>query len=422
MSPQPTRDILPNGLSVLIALITRSPNDHPSITSSKKRVLLTIFAPGYACRASDFDLVVRRSLDDNAREADSAETATERIYVSIDFPGTGETDVGVLSSSNLDLGHGSAERVGVGTSEDGGDGTMRGEEERKKGGQPTIEGYARCLNYVRSIMYERLLAPQDRRDEEVFTAQIGENARTTTAESAIDTVLVGHSMGVRVVLEAFNQRPQGVVGLVFLDGSWYNLRGKGYVEEQRRIFREKEDQTKQQGSEGGRGEEEVASKEREQAVERLFAAMWSEHTPVEFREQAVRDAKSGAQRLASLRMSHLLWDDEKLEGALRVVKEKAIEVLVIQSTDAKGLARIPMMTGDESRWMKLVKDGVADGCYRGEVLEGLGHFPHVDGPGKRGSSAEQMGGRDIEIAGSLLAWRYEDESKSDGFQGQSAHS
>ena len=79
-------------------------------------------------------------------------------------------------------------------------------------------------------------------------------------------------------------------------------------------------------------------------------------------------------------MSHLLWDDEKLEGALRVGKEKAIKVLVIQSTDAKGLARIPMKTGEESQWMKLVRESVADGYYRGEVLEGLGHFPHVDGP------------------------------------------
>ena len=377
MSTQATREILPNGLSVLITSTTRTPKQHHSTTANtpgRKRVLLTIFVPGYACRASDFDLVVQWTLHYHARDRDDTgvenETATERVYVSIDFPGTRETDVRVLSS--LDLDDGGVEGDGRGERADVKDDPIRGKR------KPTIESYARCLNYARNIMEERLLAKQDRHDSTTSEPLAGAE-RIVDGETVVETVLVGHSMGVRVVLEAFTQRQQGVVGLVFLDGSWYNLRGKGYVKEQLRIFREEGDHTQRESSEGGGEKEEGASKEREQAVERLFAQMWSEHTPIEFRERALQDAKHNADRLASLRMSHLLWDNENLEHALRVVNDKAIKVLVIQSTDAKGLARIPMKTGDESRWMKLVRDSVADGCYRGEVLEGLGHFPHIDG-------------------------------------------
>ena len=227
--PRPsTRELLPNGISVLIASNTRSPDDRPGITLRKKRVLLTIFAPGYACRASDFDLVIRRSLDDDLQDSTGPEQAAEKVYVSVDFPGTGGTDVSVLE--RLDSEGGEPERIGDGkgraVQEGGGDVTTAAVEERKKRGKPTIEGYARCLNYVRRIMYERLYGELDWDDSTGSEARGGDEGKTE-GNRIIDTLLVGHSMGVRVVLDAFTQRPQGVIGLVFLDGSWYNLRGKG---------------------------------------------------------------------------------------------------------------------------------------------------------------------------------------------------
>ncbi len=45
----------------------------------------------------------------------------------------------------------------------------------------------------------------------------------------IETVLVRHSMGCRIVLEAFSQEPTHVSGIVLLDGSWYGREAEEYT-------------------------------------------------------------------------------------------------------------------------------------------------------------------------------------------------
>ena len=297
-----TRRTASSGLSILTV---SSLSAHPSPSS---RSLLVVVAPGYTCRASDFNEVTTRLSTQSQTQSDHYNQET---YISIDFPGTGETSL-----------------TGFET--------------------PTITSFGSLLNQVK----DEFLANQTQR--------------------RFDVVLAGHSMGVRVALEAFRQEPTGVTGIMLIDGSNYRLRGKEYLKQQLKTFAEQLP---------GAAQTQEQKDAQEAAVDVLFNNMFTSHTPEEFRQVAIRDGKRNVSESARLRRSHIQWDGEMMDDTVDLAARECIPVLVLQATDAKGPARVPLSPGEETEWMGYLKRKLG-AQYTGVTLDGLGHFPHVDGPGR----------------------------------------
>jgi len=168
-------------------------------------------------------------------------------------------------------------------------------------------------------------------------------------------ILVGHSMGCRVVLEANRIAPERVAGLVLIDGS-------------------------RAGSGDPDAAEAAARAQIEHAgykawAEDLFRQMFFKSTPAS--ERLVRRAvRQSAEIGAALWPRLARWDAATLEPALAAVRAP---VLVIQSTsrNAQG-QRAPLQAGQTSPWLDLL--GKKLDQVKIEVLPGLGHFAQLEAP------------------------------------------
>ena len=168
-------------------------------------------------------------------------------------------------------------------------------------------------------------------------------------------VLVGHSMGCRVVLEANRIAPERVAGLVLIDGS-----------------------------RAGSGDPEAAEAAARAQIEKTGYAAWAEDlfrqmffksTPASERLVA-RAVRQSAEIGAALWPRLARWDAALLETALASVRAP---VLVIQTTarNAQG-QRSALQAGQSSPWLDLLRDKLED--VRIEVLPGPGHFPQLEAP------------------------------------------
>ena len=168
-------------------------------------------------------------------------------------------------------------------------------------------------------------------------------------------VLVGHSMGCRVVLEANRIAPDRVGAIVLVDGS---RSGSGDPDAAERAARESIERA------GYRA-----------WAENLFRQMFFEPTPATERlvQRAVRQS---AEIGAALWPRMARWDAATLEPALAAVRAP---VLVIQTTSrgADG-KRAPLQEGERTPWLDLLSARLKN--VRIEVLPGLGHFPQLEAP------------------------------------------
>ncbi len=189
---------------------------------------------------------------------------------------------------------------------------------------------------------------------ETFGADV---AQLLEDEKLSDALLVGHSMGCRVVVQAAAVDSSRIGGLALIDGS--------------RL---------------GEGDPQAAAKNASAAIAAPGYAAWARGF-FEGMFVASSDPKLKADTVArALRLPEALgaalfprmvaWDAAKMEGALRAVKAP---ILVIQSTklDAR-LVRVSLAAGDTSPWLEKVKQ-LAPGA-RIEIVTGVGHFPQLEAP------------------------------------------
>ena len=176
-------------------------------------------------------------------------------------------------------------------------------------------------------------------------------ADTVRAMEAAPTVLVGHSMGCRVVLEAAQRLDDGALGVVLVDGS---LRGVGEPEAVREETRAV-----------------IAGAGFEPYVRGLFEAMFTPSGDAALREHIVRralhlDPKAGTGLIADL----AAWDAGRMEP---VLSETRVPMLVIQSTgvDARG-SRVSLQPGQSTPFVDKVLEHRPGTPV--EVIPGIGHF------------------------------------------------
>jgi pimeloyl-ACP methyl ester carboxylesterase len=168
-------------------------------------------------------------------------------------------------------------------------------------------------------------------------------------------ILIGHSMGCRVIMEAFRQSPINTVGLVFVDGSFV-----------------------------GGGDAAAAIQKAKDAVdrvgidaftERLFNDMFLEDSDVKLRERLVARAKGvNASFREELFLDLIRWDQD---NAKDVLKRITIPALVLQSTFFNAdLKRAPIRAGMTTPWMDLVASLVQNS--EAKIIPGAGHFAMIE--------------------------------------------
>ncbi len=170
-------------------------------------------------------------------------------------------------------------------------------------------------------------------------------------------VLVGHSMGCRVVLEAYAVAPERVAGVVLLDGSFI---GTGDRRE----------------AELGMAHQ-LESDTYEGFVREFFGAMFVDSADEEFKAAIVDRALRLPKASGSALMTNLAgWDAARMSGALAAVR---CPLMVIQCTSlTPERLRVSLTAGESSPWLDLVRQHAPTAHL--EMLLDNGHFPHLEEP------------------------------------------
>jgi pimeloyl-ACP methyl ester carboxylesterase len=167
-------------------------------------------------------------------------------------------------------------------------------------------------------------------------------------------VLVGHSMGCRVIVEAFLQSRSDVVGLVFVDGSILGGDPETGI---------------------NRAKASVSRAGVDALTQRLFTDMFLEGSDPKLRERLVARAQGvDASLREELFVDLVRWDLTKARDAL---KQVTVPALVLQSTYINAdLKRVPMQAGMTTPWMDAIAGSVAKS--EAKIVPGSGHFAMIE--------------------------------------------
>lgn len=183
----------------------------------------------------------------------------------------------------------------------------------------------------------------------------GAEVAALAAALARPALLVGHSLGCRVVLEANRRTPGNVAGLVLIDGS---RMGTGDPAQAAEAMRAAIDFTGYAAF-----------------AEPFFAQMFLK-PGAEANAIVARAKRLPAEIGAALFPAMVRWDAGRLDEALAAVQAP---LLVIQSTTVGAeRRRVALRSGETTPWLDLVRSRVA--TARVEVLAGVGHFAQLEAP------------------------------------------
>jgi len=193
------------------------------------------------------------------------------------------------------------------------------------------------------------------RPAECTIERYGKAVAALVESLATPALVVGHSLGCRVALEANRIGPARIAGLVLIDGSRM-----------------------------GSGDPAQAGKAMRAAIdfvgfaafaEPFFAQMFTRQTPTAARiiERARRlPPEIGSALFAAM----VRWDAQHLDAALAAVR---VPLIVIQSTTVNAeRKRVSLQAGVSTPWLDLVRSCVP--AARVEVIPGIGHFTQVEAP------------------------------------------
>ena len=197
-------------------------------------------------------------------------------------------------------------------------------------------------------------APEDA-SIETFGADV---AQLLAGEKLEHAVLVGHSMGCRVVLQAMLHEPKRVGALVLIDGSRMAV-----------------------------GDPKAAAKSAAAAIaalgypewmRRFIEAMFVASSDPKLRSHTVARALRLPEPFGAALFPRLnAWDAAKMENAFKSVEAPT---LVIQSTKmSPERVRVSLAQGDTSPYLELVRRLVP--AARVEIVTGVGHFSQLEAAG-----------------------------------------
>lgn len=168
------------------------------------------------------------------------------------------------------------------------------------------------------------------------------------------TVLIGHSMGCRVVVEALLQSPSGVAGVVFVDGSLLGGDPETGIK---------------------RAKDAISKAGIDPLTQRLFNDMFLESSDPKLRERLLARTQAVDPALREeLFVDMVRWDLTKSQEALKQIK---VPTLVLQATYINAeLKRVPMQAGMTTPFMDAVASAVPTSEAR--IVTGSGHFAMIE--------------------------------------------
>jgi uncharacterized protein (TIGR00369 family) len=172
-------------------------------------------------------------------------------------------------------------------------------------------------------------------------------------------ILVGHSMGCRVVLEAYRRAPKRVAGLVLIDGSRMATGDPAEAQESARSA--------------------LAATGFPEFARKLFAGMFLADADPALKARTIEQALRLPEAIGKALFPRMLgWDAGQMDAALDAVR---VPLMVIQSTYLdSGQVRVAIKPGETTPWIDLVRARVPGA--RIETVTGVGHFPQLETPGR----------------------------------------
>jgi pimeloyl-ACP methyl ester carboxylesterase len=184
-----------------------------------------------------------------------------------------------------------------------------------------------------------------------LAAAVNDAKRQSNARRVI---LIGHSMGVKVIREAYRQSNDDVAGLVFVDSSTY-------VGDMDVLIKRMRDQVNSVGYPA--------------FSQRLFSEMFVDGSDMQLRDMLVARAQKLDPKLAEeLLVDSIRWE---LTGGEAAMKQIAVPTLVLQSTYFNSeYKRVPLKEGVTTPFMELVPKVVPNTEVK--TVIGVGHFPMIE--------------------------------------------